>query len=110
MMLLPGPPDLGPPASYMHATWEEAPEELAIAYYYELSAERYVIRAVEIFADGALRALSFALPNWRDVMPERAIPSIEAIEQEPSGAFSARTIPEREFIAMWRKAQSSQAR
>lgn len=44
--LLPEAPELGPPASYFHGIWVDAPEEEAVEWYDELDALRWSIRCV----------------------------------------------------------------
>jgi hypothetical protein len=47
---LPEAPELGPPASYFHGIWVDAPEEEAVEWYDELDALRWSIRCVRKFA------------------------------------------------------------
>src|SRR5882724_2497942 len=58
--ILPGAPELGPPACYFHGVWVGAPEDEAVEWYDELDALRWSIRCVRKFRDGSLKAYSYA--------------------------------------------------
>jgi uncharacterized protein DUF6881 len=108
MILLPGPPQLGPPANYFLCVWISAAEDEPIEWYDELDASRWSIRCVRKYRDGSLEAHSYASENWRDVMPGSSIPPLEMINRDPQ--FVAREISKAEFEAVWSRAtRSSQA-
>jgi hypothetical protein len=98
------PLGLGPPTSYFHSVWHGAAGEYPTEFFYELDKERWAIRVVEKFSNGSVKALSFADQNWRDLMPEAAIPPIEEINERPE--FSAREISRAEFEVIWTAAIS----
>lgn len=99
---LPGPPALGPPESYMSCVWLTAPEGEPIEFYDELDASCLSIRCVRKYRDGSLTAYSWASPNWRDEMPECAMPDIAEINWKPE--FEAKEITALEFEALWSRA------
>jgi len=63
---------------------------------------RWSIRCVRKYRDGRLEAHSYADENWRDVMPERPIPPLAIINQDPQ--FSAKEISKAEFDTVWNEA------
>jgi hypothetical protein len=97
--VLPGPPQLGPPASYFFGAWITAPDDEPVEWYDELDASRWSIRCVRRYRDGSLEAYSYASPNWRDVMPEAPVPDLEMINRDPE--FAAKEISRAEFEAVW---------
>ena len=107
-ILADNPLGLGPPISYFHSVWHGAAGEYPTEFFYELDKERWAIRGVERFSDGSVKVLSFADPNWRDLMPEAAIPTIEEINKSPE--FSAREITRAEFEVIWTAASSQNSR
>jgi len=100
--LLPGPPELGPPVSWVHGVWVSAPEDEPVDWFDELDALRWSIRCVRRFRDGSLRACSYATSDWRDQMPEAPIPSLEEINGNPE--FRAKEITKEEFEILWEEA------
>jgi hypothetical protein len=60
-----GPSDLGPPASWFHGVWLDAPENEPVDWYDELDAERWSIRCVRRYRDGSMKAYSYASADWR---------------------------------------------
>ncbi|WP_136657848.1 hypothetical protein [Nitratireductor sp. XY-223] len=96
----------GVPASYCHVVWKTASGDDPCDYYDELDKARWSIRCVRRFRDGRLLAYSFASPNWRDVMPESAFPSIEEINADDE--FLAAEISAGEFEAIWDRATASE--
>jgi hypothetical protein len=100
--LLPGPPELGPPVSWFHGVWVSAADDEPVDWYDELDAQRWSIRWVRKYRDGSLKAYSYASPNWRSEMPERPIPPVEEINENPD--FLARQISRDEFQANWDEA------
>ncbi|MGJ4906662.1 DUF6881 domain-containing protein [Bradyrhizobium oligotrophicum] len=98
---LPPPPSVGPPDSYMH-TINPPDGDIEIECYGELDRDRYPIRWIRKYPGGRFETCSYAQANWRDMMPEGAIPSISEIN-DLSG-FSARNISASEFEAAWRVA------
>jgi hypothetical protein len=102
--MISSPPKLGPPTSYIHAIWHTASDDEPVAYLDELDADRWSIRCIRKFANGATRAFSHDHPNWRDVMPEAAFPQTAAINADPQ--FTAREISREEFEIAWQQAIS----
>jgi len=100
--LLPGPPELGPPVSWVHGVWVSAPEDEPVDWFDELDALRWSIRCVRRFRDGSVRACSYATSDWRDQMPEAPIPSLEEINGNPE--FRAKEITKEEFEILWEEA------
>jgi len=88
--------------SWFHGTWVTAPDGEAVEWYDELDAERWSIRCVRKFRNGSLRACSYASPNWRDEMPEAAIPPLEEINDNSD--FLAKEISQAEFEVVWEEA------
>jgi|SRR5882724_3537299 len=104
-ILLPGPPELGPPASYFHGIWVGAPEDEPVEWFDELDALRWSIRCVRKFADGSVKAYSYAAPDWRYKMPDQPLPPLEEINKNPD--FLGKEITNAEFEIVWEKATSS---
>ena len=100
--MLPGPPELGPPVSWVHGVWVSAPEDEPVDWFDELDALRWSIRCVRRFRDGSVRACSYATSDWRDQMPEAPIPSLEEINGNPE--FRAKEITKEEFEILWEEA------
>ena len=100
--MLPGPPELGPPVSWVHGVWVSAPEDEPVDWFDELDALRWSIRCVRRFRDGSLRAGCYASSDWRDQMPEAPIPSLEEINGNPE--FRAKEITKEEFEILWEEA------
>lgn len=98
----PGPPVLGPPASWFHGVWLDAPPDEPVDWYDELDPERWSIRCVRRFRDGSLKARSYASADWRSQMPEAPIPPLEEINENPE--FRAREISQDEFEVAWKEA------
>jgi hypothetical protein len=97
--LLPGPPELGPPTSWVHVVWIGAPDDEAVDWYDELDAARWSIRCVRRFRDGSVQALSYASPDWRTEMPEVPIPPVDEINDNSD--FQAKEITKIEFERVW---------
>ena len=57
------------------------------------------------FADGSLKAYSYAAPDWRDKMPDQPLPPLEEINENPD--FLGKEITQAEFEIVWEKATSS---
>jgi hypothetical protein len=104
---LPDAPKLGPPASYFHVIWIDAPEGEAVEWFDELDAERWSIRCVRKFQDGSWEGYSYASPAWREKMPDQPAPSREEINQNPE--FLAKEIGRTEFEAVWQQATANLA-
>ena len=100
--MLPGPPKLGPPVSWVQGIWVSAPEDEAVDWFDELDTLRRSIRCVRRFRDGSLRACSYACSDWRDQMPEAPIPFLEEINSNPE--FRAKEISKEEFETLWEEA------
>jgi hypothetical protein len=107
-LVLPGPPELGPPDSYFYGVWIDAMEDEPLEWYDELDASRWSIRCVRKYRDGRLEAYSYSSDNWRDVMPEAPIPPLAVINQDEN--FSAKEISKAEFEAVWDQANRSTVR
>ena len=101
-MELPGPPCLGPADSYFYAFWTNPADDQPNEYYDELDATRWSIRCVRKYRDGRLEAHSYGSDNWRDGMPDAAVPPIETINQNPE--FRAKEISRAEFEEIWSRA------
>jgi hypothetical protein len=86
----------------LFARWLSAPEGEPVEWYDELDASRLSIRCVRKLRDGSLLAHSYACPNWRDVMPEGAVPSVDKINLDPE--FEAKEITASEFEKLWSRA------
>ena len=102
--MLPGPPELGPPVSWIHGVWVSAPDNEPIDWFDELDALRWSIRCVRRFRDGSMRACSYASSNWRDEMPEAPIPPLKEINSNPE--FRAKEITKEEFEILWEAANT----
>jgi hypothetical protein len=102
VILLPGPPKLGPPTSYFHCIWLPAQEDEPFEFYDELDASRWSTRCVRRFRDGSLKACSYSSADWRDEMPETAFPNPDEINKNPE--FIAKEISKAEFEAIWQNA------
>ena len=100
--ILPGAPELGPPASYFLGVWVGAPEDEAVEWYDELDASRWSIRCVRKFRDGSLKAHSYASADWRDTMPDQPIPPLEEINENAD--FIGKEITKAEFEDVWKRA------
>jgi hypothetical protein len=100
--MLPPPPQLGPPSSYVAAKWLTAPDDEPFMYWDEIDRDRWSIRCVRKYRSGALEAYSYASENWRDVMPEAAMPPLAEINGHPECEAVAIAAPE--FEAVWRQA------
>ena len=105
--MLPGPPDLGQPASWVHGVWASAPEDEPVEWFDELDALRWSIRCARRFRDGSLKAYSYASPDWRHAMSDQPIPPIEEINENPD--FLAREISREEFEVVWERATRDMA-
>jgi hypothetical protein len=88
--------------SYFHCVWISAREDEPIEYCDELDASRWSVRCVRKYRNGRLEAHSYASDNWRDVMPECSVSSLEMINRDPQ--FAARAISRAEFEAVWSRA------
>lgn len=99
---LPGPPVIGPPASWEYFIWDEAGDDEELEWWDELDGERYSIRCVRCFRDGRAERYGLDHPHWRALMPEGQTPSLEEINEDPR--FSGRAISRDEFEAVWRAA------
>lgn len=97
------PPETGPPQSYIHVIWLAAGADEPQEYFDELDAARWSIRCVRLYRDGRREALSYASPNWRDVMPSAAIDEPAVINRDTQ--FRARAISREEFERVWEAAQ-----
>jgi len=97
--LLPGPPELGPPVSWLHTVWVSAPHDEPVEWYDELDVLRRSIRCVRRFRDGSVKADSYASPDWRSEMPDQPIPPLEEINENPD--FVAKEISKQEFEVAW---------
>src|SRR5437762_755633 len=106
--MLPGPPQLGSPASYFMCTWLAASSDEAFQYWDELDEERWSIRCVRKYRDGSFEAYSYDSPNWRDEMPEAPIPPVQEVNQDAQ--FDAREISGSEFEAIWQEAGRAMTR
>jgi len=101
--ILPGAPELGPPACYFHGVWVGAPEDEAVEWYDELDALRWSIRCVRKFRDGSLKAYSYACADWRDEMPDQPVPLLEEINENAD--FVGKEITKAEFEDVWKRAR-----
>jgi len=101
-MLLPGPPTLGPAASYFFCIWFSAGENDPVEFYDELDASRWSIRIVRKYRDGRIQAHSYDSDNWRDVMPECPEPPLDMINKDTQ--FAAFEISRAEFEEVWSRA------
>lgn len=105
MITLPPPPQLGPAVHYIHVICLAACADEPQEYYDELDAERWTRRCVRRFRNGQLAAYSYRSNNWRDVMPEAAMPLASEIDKDTQ--FRARDISQDEFEAVWAEAQTA---
>jgi hypothetical protein len=87
-VLLPGPPELGPPVSWFHGVWVSAPDDEPVDWFDELDALRWSIRCVRKFRDGSMRACSYASSNWRDEI----FPLVVDCRALPAGVHSCRNV------------------
>jgi len=98
-LVLPVPPQLGPPEGYVFCVWLAATDDEPFEWYDELDAERWSIRCVRKYRDGRFEAYSYASDNWRDTMPDAPMPLLETINRDPE--FAAKDISPAEFEAVW---------
>lgn len=85
--------------NYIQVTWSEAGIDDPVCYYDEIGQGRWSVRCVREYADGTRRAFCHASHNWRDLMPEAAIPTLHEINAVPQ--FVARKISKRQFEELW---------
>ena len=97
--LVNAPPILGPPAHYIHIIWLAAFPGDPHEFYDELDADRWSIRCVRVNRDRSSVRFSYRSKNWRDVMPEAAIDTPDAINRDSQ--FRAREITKEEFEDAW---------
>jgi hypothetical protein len=85
--------------THVHVVWPAPAAGQPMGYYDEIDANRWSIRCMREFGDGTVHAFKENTYNWRDVMPETAIPLLDDINNDPQ--FKARHISKTEFEALW---------
>lgn len=97
---LPRPPKVGPPLSYIHVVWLDAPDDQPVEYFDELDIERWSIRCIRKYRNGSTVRFDYHSANWRDLMPDAAIDEPDKINRDSQ--FRARVISRDVFDDIWK--------
>jgi hypothetical protein len=88
---------------YLKVHWKHEHPDEPVLLYSELDDERYEVRKVDVFRDGALGYADNSQSHGKGtILAAVPIPSITEIGSNPE--FRASTITRDEFETMWRKA------
>jgi hypothetical protein len=85
--------------TYIHVIWKAPAAGQPVGYYDEICASQWSLRCMREFSDGTIHAFHKNSYNWRDVMPEAPIPTVDEINADPQ--FQARYITKKKFDALW---------
>jgi hypothetical protein len=85
--------------TYVHVTWSAPGAGQPHTYIDEIDGERRSIRCIREFADGSIQAFSRTSTDWKDLMPEAALPPLDEINFDPQ--FKAHNISKKIFKEVW---------
>jgi hypothetical protein len=84
---------------HLQIEWNAAGLGQPVTYIDEIDEHRWSLRCIRLFADGSQQAFTNSSYNWRNLMPEAAIPPLAEINADPQ--FKARRISKKQFEALW---------